>query len=207
MTSLLYVFDAYCGWCYGFSATIEEVAGDTDIDVTVLPGSLFTGDRSGPLSAYPHIPEANTRIAEATGVRFGDAYQSVLADGSLRMNSDDAAVGYTALRTVLGAGRDAELAGAMQRAFYLDGLSLSDPQTYRRIAVGLEANPDTVEAAFADPEVRENARQLQQQAQHLGVNSYPTLLVDTPRGREQVGSPLDTADALRAQIRSAQSES
>ncbi|NNH21858.1 DsbA family protein [Pseudokineococcus marinus] len=198
---MIYVFDAYCGWCYGFGPQVAELDRDPGVSIRVLPGSLFSGARSGPIGDYPHIPAANARISAATGVRFGPAYQALLADGQVSMDSDDAARGLLALQAVAGHGRDVELARAMQEAFYLDGLSLSEAETYRRIAQRLGLPADDVEAAYAHPRTHAAARDRQAQVAALGVAAYPTLLARTPAGLAQVGNPTATADEIRAALR------
>ena len=50
------------------------------------------------------------------------------------MNSKDAAIGFSALRS-LAPDRLLEFTSAMQKAFYYEGQSLSDPETYRKIAI------------------------------------------------------------------------
>ena len=43
---LVYVFDAYCGWSHGFSATLRQItARHPELPVEVASGGLFTGDR------------------------------------------------------------------------------------------------------------------------------------------------------------------
>jgi hypothetical protein len=66
---VVYVMDAYCGWCWGFSARIVEfeAANRHRVPFTAISGGLFTGQRARPISAYPHIPEANARIARGIG--------------------------------------------------------------------------------------------------------------------------------------------
>ncbi|MFM9746035.1 DsbA family protein, partial [Streptomyces brasiliscabiei] len=80
--------------------------------------------------AFEHIPGANARIAELTGVVFGADHERMLAEGRLMLDSDAAARGLAALRAVAGAVRGLEMAAAMQAAFYGRGRSLSDPRTY-----------------------------------------------------------------------------
>ena len=46
----------------------------------------------------------------------------------------------------------------MQRAFYLDGMSLSEVDTYRTIAVRLGLDADAVTATSTADEVRANLR-------------------------------------------------
>lgn len=83
---LIYVWDAYCGWCYGFSKAFGEFHNNhPELPVTVLSGGLFVGEKKLPIAHFSHIPDANKRIAQLTGVQFGEAYQQLLDEGSLEM--------------------------------------------------------------------------------------------------------------------------
>jgi len=131
---LVYVFDAYCGWSHGFSGTLREVVSrHPDLPVEVVSGGLFTGARRMPIREFGHVQGANATIAEVSGAEFGAAYERLIADGSFVMDSQAAARGMAALRQAAPA-RAAELATALQDVFYVDGLSLSDPATYRKVA-------------------------------------------------------------------------
>ena len=66
------------------------------------------------------------------------------------MDSEAAARGVFALRQAA-EGRDVELVTAMQEAFYVDGLSLSDPATYRALAEAAGLDADSVVRAFGGP--------------------------------------------------------
>ncbi|MCX5095302.1 hypothetical protein OOK36_41990 [Streptomyces sp. NBC_00365] len=79
---LTYAFDAYCGWCHGFDPALHEFAATNAdrIELPVLSGGLFTGSRALPMSAYSHIPVANERVTELTGVTFGDGHRAAPAD-------------------------------------------------------------------------------------------------------------------------------
>jgi putative protein-disulfide isomerase len=169
---LVYVFDAYCGWSHAFSSTLEEVvARHPDLPVEVVSGGLFTGQRRVPIREFGFIKGANAQITERTGARFGDAFDALLADGSFVMDSEAAARGLIALRQAAPE-RAAELAVAMQKAFFHDGLSLSDAKTYRTIADAFGLDSDAVVGAFKtsapDADFARAAR--------LGVSSFPTLI-------------------------------
>ncbi|MGW2741007.1 DsbA family protein [Streptomyces sp. NPDC001450] len=194
---LTYAFDAYCGWCYGFGPALREFAGANAgrIELRVLSGGLFTGARALPAAAYPHIPGANARITELTGVAFGDAYEAVLAEGTVVMDSADAACGLVALRNQPGVDV-LDAAAALQRAWYADGRSLSDVRTYRSIAVGLGLDPRTVAAAYTSPATRAQARADFREVRRLGVEGYPTLLLHTGTGVHRLGGPASSAGDL-----------
>jgi putative protein-disulfide isomerase len=173
---LVYVFDAYCGWCHGFSPTVREVAARRpELPIEVVSGGLFIGSRRVPIREFGYVAGANAAISELTGAEFGDPYQRLIADGSFVMDSEAAARGMCALRQAA-PDRAAELAAALQHAFYVEGHSLSDPATYRAIARAAELDADAVFAAYQSPAARTGAQTDFDRAARLGVGAYPTLL-------------------------------
>jgi len=176
---LVYAFDAYCGWSYGFAPTLTElVRRRPDLEVEVISGGLFTGPRRVPIREFGYVQGANAKISELTGVSFGPGYERTIADGSFVMDSEAAARGVAALRQAA-PNRIVELAAAMQRAFYVDGQSLSDPATYRAIAEEEGLYPDAVVAMFTAQVSALAAQDDFARAAGLGVRSYPTLLAVT----------------------------
>ncbi|MBK3578576.1 DsbA family protein [Streptomyces sp. MBT65] len=173
---LVYVFDAYCGWSHGFSGTLSEVASrHPELPVEVVSGGLFTGSRRVPIREFGYVQGANAKIAELTGAEFGAGYEQLIADGSFVMDSEAAARGVAALRQAA-PDRAAQLATALQHAFYVDGLSLSDPATYRTVAEAAGLDAEAVIAAFTAPGTRAAADADFRRAAELGVTGFPTLL-------------------------------
>lgn len=204
---LVYVFDAYCGWSHGFSSALREIVSRRpELPVEVVSGGLFTGDRRVPIREFGYVQGANAQIAELTGAEFGEAYERLIADGSFVMDSEAAARGVAALRRHA-PDRAAELATDLQSAFYVDGLSLSDPATYRKLAAAAGLDADAVVAAFEGPETRAEAGADFRRTAALGVSGFPTLLavdgervVALARGRataDEVERRLAALDATR----------
>jgi len=78
---LVYVFDAYCGWSYGFAPTLAEVVRrHPGLDVEVVSGGLFTGPRRVPVREFGYVEGANAKISELTGVAFGPGYGRLIAE-------------------------------------------------------------------------------------------------------------------------------
>ena len=175
--SVVYVMDAYCGWCWGFSERMGEfeAANRDRVAFTAISGGLFTGGRTGPVSRYPHIAEANARIAQLTGAVFGDAYRKLLDQGSIVMNSNDAAAGLAALRAQAPE-RAIHWAHQLQEAFYGRGLSLSEPGTIAGIAAAGGIDVDAVLRHLAEGSAHAQAEKDFALTRKLGVASYPTLL-------------------------------
>ncbi len=199
---LIYVFDAYCGWCYGFGPHLAAfVARHRDeIDLTVISGGLFLGERVVPAPQLTFIHDANLRITELTGAQFGSAFAARMADPTFAMDSFDAARGFAALRAEAPT-RALEAAEAQQAAFYQRGLSLSDPETYRAVAADLGLDPAKVVANFLAPRSESVATDDFRTSRTLGVTSFPTLLIRTPDGQlHRLGGPSSTPAQLDAAL-------
>jgi putative protein-disulfide isomerase len=173
---LVYVFDAYCGWSHGFSRTMLEIAARHPLlPIEVVSGGLFTGPRRVPVREFGHIQGANAQISELTGAEFGEAYDRLITGGSFVMDSETAARGVAALRQVAPE-RAVELAAALQRAFYVDGLGLSETGTYRKVAEAAGLDAHAVVAAFLAPSAQAAAKTDFDRVAYLGVSGFPTLL-------------------------------
>lgn len=204
---LTYVFDAYCGWCYGFTQAFEAFVTQhrDSIDLRVVAGGLFTGSGVSPIGSMPYIDAANERIAELTGVRFGDPYQRLIADGSFEMDSTDAARAFVALR-LQDPARSVEISGSLLRAFYLRGRSLSDARTVRDVATELELDGAAALEAFESPWAHTAASEEFEHARELGVNGFPSVLVHLPTGRlARLGDAVSTAQQLSEEFNSLRS--
>ncbi|MDL5201868.1 DsbA family protein [Streptomyces sp. ALI-76-A] len=173
---LVHVFDAYCGWSHGFAPVLAEVVRrHPGLDMEVVSGGLFTGARRTPIREFGYVQGANAEISERTGAEFGPGYARLIEDGSFVMDSEAAARGVAALRQAA-PHRIVELTAALQHAFYVDGLSLSDPATYRVLAETAGLDPDALVRAFTAPETAAAARDDFARAAGLGVRGFPTLL-------------------------------
>ena len=174
---LAYVFDAYCGWSYGFAPTLEEIVRRyPELRVEVVSGGLFTGERVRPLREFGYVGGANAKITELTGAEFGEAYDALVAEGSFVMDSLAAARGVAALRELASPAAAPRIAHALQRAFYLDGRSLSDPETYASVAEQEGLDPAAAVKAYLSIGSAALAQDDFDMAASLGVTGFPTLL-------------------------------
>lgn len=200
--SLIYVWDAYCGWCYGFSKSLQAFhENHPELPITVLPGGLFVGQNKRPIASFQHISGANKRINQLTGVEFGAPYQALLEEGTFTMDSEAAAKGFSALH-YFAPERAYDLASSMQHAFYFEGKNLSDPATYRGIASAHHIDPEAVLARFEDKASTEDAYASFAKVQQLGTQSYPTLLLQKGDELFELGGGVMTPEKLEERLKS-----
>jgi putative protein-disulfide isomerase len=75
--AVLYCYDAYCGWCYGFSKVITQIFEEYNDKVSfdVLSGGMIMPEEPqhfAPMAKY--IQTAYKQVEELTGVQFGEPF-------------------------------------------------------------------------------------------------------------------------------------
>src|SRR4051812_18598880 len=74
---LIYCYDAYCGWCYGFSPVMARIAEEfrDRLDFEVLSGGMIMRDPPQPISVMAkYIQSAYKTVEQRTGIRFGEDF-------------------------------------------------------------------------------------------------------------------------------------
>ncbi len=74
---LIYCYDAYCGWCYGFSPVIKQItaAYEKVMQTDVLSGGMILPEKPVHISASAgHILNAYKNVEDLSGIRFGEDY-------------------------------------------------------------------------------------------------------------------------------------
>lgn len=199
---LYYIWDAYCGWCFGFKEALKPfVANHPELELEILSGGLF--DQGNPISAYPHIPGANKQIAGLFGVEFGPAYEELLADGKLILNSYHAASGFGILKAFLPVEKWLEASEKMQIAFYQYGKSLSEISTYEEIANEFGIQSPTFSMKLQEVLSSDNGiHDDYELVRSFGISSYPTLIIEKEGKFYDLRAGAMTADALEKNFQS-----
>lgn len=125
---ITYLFDPLCGWCYGASRALEQLARRDGVNLELAPTGLFAGEgaRAMDASFAAYAWQNDQRIARLSDEPFSDAYrQQVLgATGSIFDSAPATlaivAVGLSAPRKEIAALK------ALQQARYVDGMNNSD---------------------------------------------------------------------------------
>ena len=198
---VVYVTDAYCGWCWGFSERMGEfeAANRHRVEFTAISGGLFVGERAKPIASYPHIPEANERVARLTGAVFGEKYKELLKEGRMVMNSLDAAAGLAVLRAQA-PDRAVHWARELHAAFYGRGLDLSDKATIAGIAASNGLDESRALHELAGGFGKAQAESDFELARKLDVVSYPTLLFVEGSNVHKLPATGATLDTLREKL-------
>jgi len=177
--ALHYFQDTLCGWCYGFGPVVSRLQqewGDV-LDVHVYAGGMIVGDRVGTLKdKAAYIETAYKNVEELTGIRFGDVFiHDVLAKGEFVLESTTPARALVAFRQYKP--QDAvRFAHRLQQALYRDGLDLSLDDTYRRLAIEEDLDPEVFVTLLRSDVVGSAVEEEFDYVASLGIGGFPTLL-------------------------------
>lgn len=207
-STLHYLFDPLCGWCYGASATIAALATRPDIDLKPHAIGLFAGSGASPMKSFAAQAWANDqRIAALSGQQFTEAYRrNVLGADDASLDSSVATLAVTAVADSTPK-RMIEALRAIQTARYVAGRDVTAAAVVADVLTDLGLadaaarvlNPD---AALADL-VRRRTAQARSLMTTFQLQGVPALIAEVDGTR----APLDSStlysgpDAVRAALK------
>jgi putative protein-disulfide isomerase len=178
--TLIYCYDALCGWCYGFSPVIQRISHEfaTHFDVEILSGGMVLDERAGPIGKVaPYVKMAYKSVESHTGVSFGAPFLAdLMGPGSLMMNSWRPALALTAFKNMQ-AGSAVAFGSALQRGIYQDGISPEDDRLYETVAAAFTIKPEDLLDFMLLPSIADQTKAEFQRVASYGVTGFPTLLI------------------------------
>ena len=186
-TTVTYLFDPLCGWCYGASPVIQQLGQQANIQLELAPTGLFAGGGRTMDASFADFAWSNDqRIAKLTGQRFTEAYrQKVLGRLGSRFDSAATTLALTAV-SLSEPLRELETLKALQEARYVQGLDTCDGSVVETLLrdLGLAVAADRL--AISDAELRAaNAARIQKSRdlmQSFGAQGVPALVVSDDKG-------------------------
>ncbi len=210
-THITYLFDPLCGWCYGASAKLEQLAARSDIKLELLPTGLFAGAGARPMDAnFASFAWANDqRIGKLSGQPFSEDYRSkVLGDHAVSINSGPATLALTAI-ALTNPDRELEALRAIQKARYVEGRDITDIAVLGDILRGLEQVSAAERLAAPDAElIAANQKRIASantDMRKFGANGVPNLIVGAGEKRRLVtgGALFESLETLVKELKAA----
>lgn len=181
-STLIYCYDAYCGWCYGFSPVIKKVAEEykDKMQVEVLSGGMVLPENPVHISATAgYIKDAYKTVEEYTGIKFGQDYLWHInnADQSDWFpSSEKPAIALSIFKEIYPE-RQVEFIADMQYGLYMEGRDLTDNEAYRHLLEKYVINADEFYKKMKQEEYKEQAYYEFQLCKQLQVTGFPQLLM------------------------------
>ncbi len=176
---LLYVYDALCGWCYGFSDTLRAFVDQRPgTFVHVVSGGMILGERRGPIGEVAgYIKQAYKDVETRTGIRFGESFiNGPLEDGSMYMSSEVPAALLAFAREEAPA-RQLEAANTLLRGIYYHGFGPSSDDLSLHLGKTFNIPEHIALMAKQSAAYKKQAEEDFVLVQRLGVKGFPALFV------------------------------
>ena len=180
--TIYYCYDAYCGWCYGFSPVMKKIAEayKDEFEIEVLSGGMLIGEQVQPISKIaPYIQSAYKRVEELTGIKFGEDFLWHINNpeqSDWRMNSEKPAIALCIFKEYYPF-RQLEFASDLQYALNYEGRDLDDNEAYRHLLEKYSIQPETFYEKLQSDEYKEQAYYEFELCKQLQVSGFPALLV------------------------------
>jgi putative protein-disulfide isomerase len=180
--TIIYCYDAYCGWCYGFSPVIKNLwqRYNKAFDFETLSGGMIPESATRHISAIaPYIRDAYRTVEETTGVKFGEDFLWHINNPDRSdwfPNSEMPAIAMAIFKEKFPAA-SIGFAADLQEALYSEGRDLTDKEAYRHLLEKYDLDADDFYKKLADPDYKEKAHYDFTLVKQLGVTGFPCVFL------------------------------
>jgi putative protein-disulfide isomerase len=181
MSQIIYCYDAYCSWCFGFSRTITAIADKYKhvLAFEVLSGGMIVADPPQHISVMAqYIADSYKQVEGYAGVKFGSDYLwHVLNpdESDWFPDSRKPAIAlcifkehYPELQVLF--------AAELQKALFEEGRDLCDNEAYRHLLELYHIDADDFFAKLGSEEYAEKAAYEFALVRQLQVTGFPVVL-------------------------------
>ena len=186
--TIFYCYDAYCGWCYGFSPIIKKLAeayGDR-IPFEVLSGGMILPEQPVPISVTAgFIDKAYPTVEETTGIKFGTDFLWHIKNPDLSdwfPNSEMPAIAMCIFKELY-PNRQVEFASDLQYALNFEGRDLTDKEAYRHFLEKYSINEEMFYDKLQSDTFKEQAYYEFQLCKQLQVTGFPCVLIQVSENK------------------------
>lgn len=179
---LIYCYDAWCGWCYGFSNVMKKIETHYEgkMEFEVLSGGMILPEKPVHISATAgYIESAYKRVEELTGVEFGEDYLWHIrqpGESDWYPDSLKAAIALVILKELI-PGREISMASELQYALHFEGRDLTDNEAYRHLLEKYDLPAEDFYTKLASAEYEDKARYEFALVKQLQVTGFPAVLI------------------------------
>jgi putative protein-disulfide isomerase len=180
--TIYYCYDAYCGWCYGFSPIINRVFEEYRqvMAFEVLSGGMILPETAQPVSVMAgYIQKSYKTVEQRTGIRFGEDWLWHIFhpdESDWYPSSEKPAVALCVFRDYhpdLCVPFSAEL----QYALHYEGRDLTDDEAYRHLLEKYGIPETEFYHKLHDPGYKEKAYEEFALVKQLKVTGFPTVFL------------------------------
>lgn len=181
---LIYCYDAYCGWCYGFSPVIKKIAEEykDKLEIDVLSGGMVLPEKPTHIAQIaPYIQKAYKTVEETTGIQFGKDFLWHIfnyEDSDWYPNSEKPAIAMTIFKEFYPE-RSVQFAADLQHALNYEGRDLTDHEAYHHLLEKYSIQPEVFYERLNSEEYKEKAYYEFSLVKQLQVAGFPCVFIQT----------------------------
>ena len=181
--TLYYCYDAYCGWCYGFSPVMTKIAGENpDLTIEVLSGGMILPQEPAHIDTMAgFIEKAYPTVEEYTGIKFGEDFLWHIRNPDLSdwyPNSEKPAIALCIFKEIY-PDRQVEFAADLQYSLNYEGRDLTDDEAYRHLLEKYSIQPELFYSRLKTEEYKDQAYYEFQLCKQLQVTGFPCVFLQT----------------------------
>lgn len=181
---LIYCFDAYCGWCYGFSPVMKQIEETykNQCGFEVLSGGMILPEKPVHIKASAdYIAKAYKNVEELTGVKFGSDFLWHIFnpdDSDWYPHSEMPAIALCIFKDYY-PDKAITFAHELQYALHAEGRDLTDKEAYRHLLEKYSIHPEAFYEKLSSEHYKEMAHYEFSLVKQLQVDGYPCVLMQT----------------------------
>ncbi len=180
--TLIYCYDAYCGWCYGFSEVMKKINSEykNKLEIEVLSGGMILPEEPvhiGATAAY--ISKAYKRVEELTGIKFSEDYLWHINhpdQSDWYPNSEKPAIALCIFKEYF-PDQQVIFAADMQYALHYEGRDLTDDEAYRNLLEKYNLPAEDFYGMLHEEEYKDKAHYEFALCKQLQVTGFPAVLL------------------------------
>ncbi|TAE07669.1 MAG: DsbA family protein [Bacteroidetes bacterium] len=182
---LIYCYDAYCGWCYGFSGVMNQLVNNyaSKLQFEVLSGGMVIADKPAHVGVMAnYILSAIPTVEKATGVKFGDDYTWHLKNPDQSdwfPSSEKPAIALSIIKETMPT-IATFFASDLQTSLFSEGRDLTDDEAYRHLLEKYDIEPDGFYKNLKSDTYKQKAYYDFSLCKQLKVTGFPTVFVQAP---------------------------
>ena len=181
---LIYCYDAYCGWCYGFIPVIKKIAEafKDRLQIDVLSGGMILPENPVHIKVSAgYIANAYKNVEELTGIKFGKDYLWHIMnpeESDWYPNSEKPAIAMCIFKEYYPE-RAVEFAADLQCALHYEGRDLTDDESYLHLLEKYSIQTEIFYEKLNSEAYKEMAYYEFSLVKQLQVTGFPCVFIQT----------------------------
>jgi putative protein-disulfide isomerase len=188
MKTLIYCYDAYCDWCYGFSEVIKKLSSEYKgkLEFEVISGGMIITENPVSISATAkYIESIYPKIEETTGIKFGEDYLWHIKHPEISdwfPSSEKPAIALCVFKDYF-PDKQVSFATDLQYALHFEGRDLTDDEAYRLLLDKYNIPAEEFFEKLTEEEYKEQAYDEFAFCKQLNVTGFPAVFMQLSERR------------------------